>query len=662
MAAAGRGSSKRKRDFPRAGNPAGSVLTRRAYPLLIAGIGLLLRLLFIFEVRSHPLVQTATADPRVYDERALEILSGQWSGSEVFFHSSPLYPYLLAGIYAIFGHSYLAVRIIQSLAGVGTALLIYVIGTRALGRWEGRIAGLLAAVYMPFVFFDSELLMITFVIFATLFALYFLLDEGRRSRPGWMLLAGLCLGVGALGKPNLLLFVPVAIVWMLWKAGDAQQKREKRLAALSLVVGVVVAVAPFTISNLIIADDFVLTSSNGGINFYIGNNEEARGTFQIDHRMRADLYGGSKRIAEEALGRELKPSEVSRYWFDQGLAFLSSHPWQAVKLWGRKFLLFWNGFEIPNHYSIPFFEKFSRVLRWNPVGFSLLVPMGVAGIAVAWRRSRESILLLLFGATYLASLMPFFVTSRYRLPFVPILLVFAGAGLVRLIELIRRRKVLRGRLVYLLVLHVAIVVTHLPMVKSTHAHQYSLLGSVHRDRGEYEQAAQAYRQAIAEQPDDDSAYLNLGSVLGRMRHYEEAERVLRKARELNPAVAATHSNLGTVFLQTGRLDLAAESLERAAELDRDHRPAWENLLRLSTERDDWQGGVRACRELLRIDPRDGNAHWNLAVLLSRRPEFHAEAASHAREAGALVPELRPQVAAMLEMLQNAAQASPASGG
>ncbi len=636
-------------------------MTRWAYPALIAGVGLLLRLLFILEVKSHPLVQTTTADPRVYDERALEILRGTWLGTEVFFHSSPLYPYLLAGIYAIFGHSYLAVRIIQSLAGVGTALLIYAIASRVLGRWEGRIAGLLAAVYMPFIFFDSELLMITLVILATLFALYFILDENRRSRPGWMLLAGLCLGIGALGKPNLLLFVPVVIVWMLWRAGSARKTREMRLAALGLVAGVVIAVAPFTISNMIIADDFVLTSSNGGINFYIGNNEEARGTFQIDHRMRTDLYGGSKRIAEEALGRELKPSGVSRYWFDQGFEYLTSHPWQAMQLWGRKFLLFWNRVEIPNHYSIPFFEEFSRVLRWNPVGFSFLVPLAVTGIAVAWRRSRETVLLVLFGATYLVSLLPFFVTSRYRLPVVPILIFFAGAGVVWLFELLRKRKQIHRRLVPLLLLHLAIAVSHLPLIDLSHAHQYSLLGSVHRDRGEYPQAAHAYRQAIAEAPEDDSAHLNLGSVLGRMRRYEEAEKVLLEARNLNPAVAATHSNLGTVYLQTGRLDQAAASLEQAARLNRDHRPAWENLLRLSTERDDWQSGVRACRELLRIDPRDGNAHWNLAVLLSRRPEFHAEAASHAREAGARLPELRPQVAAMLEMLQDAAQASPSSG-
>jgi tetratricopeptide (TPR) repeat protein len=658
----------------------GGGLAAWGYPALIAALGLLLRLLFILDVRHHPLVQTATADPRIYDERALEILRGQWLGSEAFFHSSPLYPYLLAGIYAIFGHSYLAVRLIQSFAGVGTALLIYAVATRAFGRWEGRIAGLLAAVYMPFVFFDSELLEITFVLLATMLALYLLLTDRMRASPAAMLVAGLSLGVGVLGKPNLLLFVPVAVVWMLWRAGrpeirlpggraDASRApgggrpggdpaRARRLPAAALVTGVALAVAPFTISNIVTAGDFVLTSSNGGINFYIGNHAAADGTFQIDHRMRTDLFGGSQRIAEEALGRELKPSEVSSYWFRQGLSFLSRHPLQALELWGRKFLLFWNGFEIPNHYSIPFFQKFSRVLRWNPIGFHVLIPLGVVGIAIAGRRSRASRLLLLFAATYLVSLMPFFVTSRYRLPIIPIMIIFAGVGAVWLIDLLRRRGRLPGRLVPLLLLHLAIVVTHLPIIKFTHAHQYALLGSVHRDRGEYAPAAQAYRQAIAEQPWDDAAHLNLGSVLGRMGQYEQAEAALLRARDLNPAVAATHSNLGMVYLQTGRLEDARDALRQAIHLDPQHRPAWENLLRVSTETGDWPEAVRACQALLQLDPRDGNAHWNLAMLLSRDPARAAAAAEHARQAGALLPGLRPQVAALLELLEQAS--SPAA--
>ncbi len=47
--------------------------------------------------------------------------------------------------------------------------------------------------------------------------------------------------------------------------------------SLILMAAILLTVAPVTIRNLIVADDFVLVSSSGGINFYIGNNESANG-------------------------------------------------------------------------------------------------------------------------------------------------------------------------------------------------------------------------------------------------------------------------------------------------------------------------------------------------------------------------------------------------
>jgi tetratricopeptide (TPR) repeat protein len=646
----GPGSSGR----PAAGSGPGHLLW---WTLAIVVVGLLMRFGYIAEVRHHPLMTAAAGDALVYDLRALEIADGKWLADDVFFHSSPLYPYFLGLVYAIFGHSYVAVRILQSIIGVGSCLLIFSIARSGLGSRQGVIAGLVAALYAPFIFFDSELLMISIVIFFSLLALRLLLRHSGTRSPWMALVAGLCLGVGALGKPNLLLFLPPAMAWLWWMARRGKQTSRPFLAPILLAAGTVLAIAPITISNSVIADDFVLTSSNGGINFFIGNSEEAEGTFLIYRNMRSDLYGGSRDYAERELGRELKPSEVSQYWFRRGLEFIREHPGQELRLISRKFLLFWNAYEIPNHYSIYFFKRLSKILRFDPVLWSWVIPLGFLGIYVSRRRWREHLLLYLFAGAYFLSLLPFFITARYRLPVVPVMIVFCGEGALWLWNKLRRRE-RSGWTRPLAVLVVALIVVHLPIVGFTFAHQYSLLGEIHRKAGRFEEAADAYRAAIREEPDHDMAHSNLGSLLGRMKRYDEAEKELRQAIALNPTSAAAHSNLGNILVQTGRLDEALESLGLAVSIDPDHRPAWENMGRAAILVDDSALAVRAIEEILRLDPSDANAHWNLALLYARDPRRTDAAVDHARRAAELSPELRSEAAEFISSLTSPAESLP----
>ncbi len=650
-----RKKQKRGAPGPVRPEPAKRAETLLPWILAILALALLVRVAYIVEIRDHPLMTTATGDPLVYDLRALEIAEGKLAGDDVFFHSSPLYPYVLAFVYAVFGHSYLAVRIVQAIVGAASCLLIFSIARRLLGRRPGILAGLIAAFYVPFVFFDSELLMITFVILFALLAVRLLLMF-ERTRAIWTALAaGLALGVGALGKPNLLLFLPAAGFWLWWigrgRGAEGAPGASRRVAGavVLLVAGTLLAIAPFTIANYAVANDFVLTSSNGGINFYIGNNPEAEGTFLVDQAMRTDLYAGSKERAEREVGRTLKPSEVSEYWFGRGFEFVREHPGRALGLVGRKFLLFWNAYEIPNHYNIYFFKQLSKVLRFDPVVFAWVVPFGILGIYVTRRSWRKLLLLYLFAATYLLSLLPFFITSRYRLPVVPIMIVFGAQGLVWLWDRLRARDT-RGWLVPATVLVVALVVVNLPIVSFSFAHQHSILGAVYRDRGDHAEAAEQFRLATKERPEFDLAFSNLGAALGRMGKLDEAERALREAISLNPELAGAYNNLGNVLLQTGRIDDARRNLEAAVRVDPAHRPAWENLARLGVATGDSELAVESLGRILAMDPNDANAHWNLAILYSQDEATHGAAATHARRAAALAPELASEAGRLLATL------------
>ncbi len=617
--------------------------------LLIVALAVVVRVAYMAEVHDHPLMTTTTGDPEVYDLRALEIARGQWLGDEVFFHSSPIYPYILGFTYKLFGHNYTAVRVIQSLFGIGTCLLIFSIARKLFGRREGLVAGVIAALYAPFVFFDLEILMITYVLFFTLLAIRLLIVY-RDGPTAWLALAsGAAVGVSALGKPNVLLFVPAALFWMWWVLRGTEKAKRVWQGAVLLVAGTAVVVLPMTISNYVIAGDFVLTSSNGGINFWIGNNEQADGTFLVPADMRADLYGGSKLAAEQALGRALSPSEVSSYWFDKGLEFVKVHPGQDLKLMGRKLLLFWNAYEIPNHYDLNYFRTVSKTLRFNPFVFGWVIPFGFLGIYASRKSWRKYLLLYLFAGAYLVSLLPFFITSRYRLPVVPVMIIFCASGVLWLWERARTRK-WAGTLIPVMLLIVALIVVNLPLVDFSLGPQYAIIGAIYRDAGNYAKAVEYYRLATEASPDFDLAYNSLGSSLSRMGRDAEAERALLKALQLNPGLASAQSNLGLLYLQRGRMDEARRRLTIATRDDPMLKPAWENLARLGIMTQDVTLAVSALEHVLVLDPGDAYAHWNLAILYGGDPARREDCIRHARQAAVLEPSLRAEAAEIIDAL------------
>ena len=131
--------------------------TRRAVPewVWVAALGVLalsLRLVYVFQVKDTSLVAPDELDPGFYYNWAKEIASGDWLGKGAFVQS-PLYAYLLGVLMTLIGKGVGAILVFQSLVGTATVLLTYVLGRRLLGHWHGLLAGLLIAVYGPFLFF-----------------------------------------------------------------------------------------------------------------------------------------------------------------------------------------------------------------------------------------------------------------------------------------------------------------------------------------------------------------------------------------------------------------------------------------------------------------------------------------------------------------------------
>ena len=127
---------------------------------------------------------------------------------------------------------------------------------------------------------------------------------------------------------------------------DGWLDRAKRVAAfcapLCIIVGAV------TLRNYVIADDFVLISSNGGENLYIGNNPNAAGVFSLVEGLSGDIEYQNEEattLAATNIGRSVKRSEVSNYWLHEAMSFVRNQPRAFVKLLAKKLSFVFSGTE-----------------------------------------------------------------------------------------------------------------------------------------------------------------------------------------------------------------------------------------------------------------------------------------------------------------------------
>jgi len=420
--------------------------TRRASSALRGGlvvfvVALVLRAIHLVALSGSPLFDTPLMDARYNTEWASRIAQGEVLGSEVFFRA-PFYSYFLALFYWIAGGSgivYWLIHAAQMLLGALNCSLLYDLGRRVFDARVGWLAGLMAAFYWAFIYFEGEFLLPVVLIFQLLMALRSLVLAVERRRLVGFAVAGLFLGLFAITRPNILFCLPPLMLWLYAFGvpdGLAKVDRARSWLIRSALVaaGVTLCVAPVTLRNWLVADDLVLVSSQGGVNFYIGNNPKSDGKTAIVPGTRASWWGGYEdtiRIAERERGRELEPSEVSDYWLEEGLAFLRAEPTAAVALYWKKLRLLLDAVEISNNQNIYFFIKHTGFLSLQIfVSFWMLAPLALAG-AIRLPRDRWWWLLNGFVVTYLASFLFFFITARYRVPTIPCLILMASAFLVR---------------------------------------------------------------------------------------------------------------------------------------------------------------------------------------------------------------------------------------
>ncbi len=404
-------------------------------PLFIAAAAFLLRLaaLYFFWHRASP---AAFTGPFGYEEGcvAKSIALGQGFSSPLPLvqtgptaWTAPIYPYLLAGIFKVWGiysfRSHVAAQALNCLFVALTAIPIFAIGKRAFGLGTAVAASWLwvilpSAVHIPNAdVWDTSL---SALLLVSLFAATLTLRQNRDVK-SWVLF-GLLWALGGLTNPSMLALLPFFFGWLIWNQRRSRDRWPFGTVGTAIVV-FALCVLPWTVRNYMTFKTFVPIRSVLGITLWMGNNPVAVGvnsfsTLPTLNAAQAEQFKATGEI------------NYSRGKEREALSFILSHPAATLRHIVRQVGSFW--FSVSDRPNAawgtdPPYVK--ALLALNAV----IIVFAAAGIATASKKKNSYIVpfMLVLGVFPLVYYVTYSLV-RFRFPIEPLILLLSVYGAVEI--------------------------------------------------------------------------------------------------------------------------------------------------------------------------------------------------------------------------------------
>ncbi len=559
---------------------------KHIYPLWIAlSLGLVLRFIHLYMFSKSALFAPIGLDELYHHFWALDIASGNLIADGVFFRA-PLYPYLLGTVYWLGDGSLLLARLPGLISGMVSIYLAWFASLEFTNRKS--IAGLAAIVFAVnpvFIYFESRLLL-DFLLIP--FILIVILSLQRADKKGgYLFLAGLSSGFFIITRPTFLALIPFLCAYIYLS-------HRKFVKLLPFLLATALPVLPVFISNLSHGST-TLVASQGGINFFIGNNEQADGvSASFPGLGNAWHNDDAVRLVKEQYP-EITEKEISGHFYREGLEFLFSP--KGMKLLLKKTGLFFHGAFIGNNGDIDFYRRFSPVLRIpNPSG--LIFAFGIMGLIFVRKKGMPLIALLII--IYSGIVILFFVNTRFKLPVYPPLILSAAFFIDYTIDQTKGKRVIILTLAIFLSILFSIDFFGLSNFNSGAFH-FSM-GIAEMRQGRHEQAEDYFHQSLEENPTKSSANLNLGIIALKKGRLDEAIRFFHNEVDIEGDKAKALSNIGMVNRLLGNSQEAIRYGKIAVSESGDRRDAYYNLSRTYFELGQEDSAQRIASEGLRSYP------------------------------------------------------------
>jgi hypothetical protein len=434
---------------PNSKRPARAARPARPFPreaVLLFAVAFALRVAYTWFANGRS--PAPYADSADYDTLAWNLARGAGfaldgaAGPHATAFRPPVVPWLTSLLYGRIGHDFFAALLLQCVLGALVAPALASFARATFGSGVARWAGWLAAICPVLVFFSGYLLTETTFALLLVIALHLSAEWIKTPRPWRAFGAGLAWGVAALTRPTALPLPLLVAVWAWFPLGLTVAGRDRARQLAMLLLGVALAIGPWTIRNAIELKAFVPVTTGGGRALLDANNplvwdDPARvgGAESVYHiEPWASRYRGLDEVQADSLSGRLAKEFVrsrSAQWPAVALAKLGRF-WRVTREAGGTGT--WSRAGSPSARLLAIADP---LLLWSLLAF----PFAIGGLVVTLRGPKRLFLSLpaIAIAFFTALSVVYWGALRMRVPVEPLIALYAAAGADALAKRLRPR-------------------------------------------------------------------------------------------------------------------------------------------------------------------------------------------------------------------------------
>jgi 4-amino-4-deoxy-L-arabinose transferase-like glycosyltransferase len=300
------------------------------------------------------------------------------------------------------------------------------LGKNIYNAQSGLLSALCYAIYPAAIFFTVGTIWSTSLFVCCFLTVIFLLLR-LRNRPSIKggIGLGMMLGFAALVDPIVCGVYPIALAWLYLSAEGGSGITNKTIAVA--VLAFAFTISPWLIRNYMAFGKFVFIKSNFGRELYVGNNVKSDGRF--NKTIAKEINGGVPSMLlsddEKTHVRRVDEADRNAFYLRKAISFIGENPLRFVELTLKRISLFW----------ISIRELSGWQERISMIAYFFVLASAAFGFWLS-RQGYPGVYLILF--ILLLFPLPYYLTYaalyRYRFPIEPILMIFSGYVIHRVIS------------------------------------------------------------------------------------------------------------------------------------------------------------------------------------------------------------------------------------
>lgn len=366
---------------------------------------------------------TLNSDDKGYRISAIELLkSGILIYHEVgvpTIHIMPGQPFLLAGIFAIFGSGatgMIVAKTVMILLGTASIFMLYLIGKEIANKATGLIAAFLYSILIPMVVINNLLLSESAFIFASLGLIYYSFKLGKSHSHFHFFLVLFFFFLALYFRVQIAIYPAILFVYLIMK----KYPWKKMMIQLVMSIGVtLIVLGPWWIRNYQQFDRFIFLTNGSGDPLLLGTYQGSNPPDTMEN-----YYPLVNNIMEEHKNKnfhtimdaekEVAKKRIKQWWHDDKVGFLKTYLYEKPRILWREM-----------YYPIPILGVTKEHLLIAFKFMKYITVLSVLTLLFVRTKNRKEFFFLglfVFANTMFTSM--YVSLPRYNLPLLPIMLVF----------------------------------------------------------------------------------------------------------------------------------------------------------------------------------------------------------------------------------------------